>query len=72
MPERLARDLQTVAQSALTDSTIAAMRDLQVEVDGDILLLRGVVASFYHKQLAQELVRVAVGDVEMVNAIAVR
>jgi hypothetical protein len=71
MPDQLARDLQTKAQSALTESAVAALRDLQVERVGDALLLRGVVSSFYHKQLAQEMVRVVVGDVNLVNDIDV-
>ncbi len=72
MPDQLARDLQTKAQSALADCAVAALRDLQVEHVGDALLLRGVVSSFYHKQLAQEVVRLVVGDVALVNDIAVQ
>jgi len=72
MPDHLARDLQTKAQSALTESGVVALRDLQVEHVGDGLLLRGVVSSFYHKQLAQEMVRVVIGDVALVNDIDVR
>ena len=72
MPDQLARDLQAKAQSALAESAVAALRDLQVEHVGDALLLRGVVSSFYHKQLAQEMVRVVVGDAALVNEIDVR
>jgi hypothetical protein len=45
---------------------------LQVERDGDALLIRGQVSSFYHKQLAQEVVRHAAEGVELVNSIEVR
>jgi osmotically-inducible protein OsmY len=49
------------------------MRMLAVEVVEDALLLSGSVSSFYHKQMAQELVRTIVGrDVEVVNSIEVR
>ena len=54
MPDQLARDLQTKAQSALADSAVAALRNLQVEHVGEALLLRGVVSSFYHKQLRKK------------------
>ena len=46
--------------------------NLQVEHDGETLLMRGLVSSFYHKQLAQEVVRHAVEGVEVVNSIHVR
>ena len=49
------------------------MRMLTVEVADDMLVLSGSVSSFYHKQMAQELVRTIVGrDVEVINSIAVR
>jgi hypothetical protein len=49
------------------------MRMLAVEATEDALVLVGSVSSFYHKQMAQELVRTIVGrDVEVINSIAVR
>jgi hypothetical protein len=72
MPLVTATDAQTRAQLALSASPIYALRDLQVEHDGEMLLLRGIVSSFYHKQLAQEVVRHAVEGVEVVNSIHVR
>ncbi|HEX3997340.1 MAG TPA: BON domain-containing protein [Pirellulales bacterium] len=66
-----ASDLRTAAQAALTDGPIAALRGVRVEQAGNSLLLSGMVTSFYHKQLAQEQVRLAVGDVEIVNSIVV-
>jgi hypothetical protein len=64
-------DLRALAQSALAEAPIAALRELRVEQVGNSLLLSGMVTSFYHKQLAQEQVRLAVGDVEIVNSIIV-
>lgn len=65
-------DVQTRAQQALAASPVYALRDLLVEQQGDSLLLRGSVSSYYHKQLAQEVVRHAAAGVELVNSIAVR
>lgn len=65
--------LKPLAQSALADSRIFDMRLLAVEVSEDTLVLRGAVGSFYHKQMAQELVRAIVGrEVEVINSITVR
>lgn len=63
---------QPKAQDALSASPIYELRDLQVEVTEDGLLISGTVDTFYHKQLAQEAVRAAVGAVPMVNRIQVR
>jgi hypothetical protein len=67
-----AKDVQPRAQKALSGSPFYALRELQVEQDGDTLLIRGLVSSFYHKQLAQEVVRHAAEGVEVVNSIDVR
>lgn len=72
MPVLTAKDVQPCAQQALAASTVYALRDLQVEQHGDSLLIQGVVSSFYHKQLAQEVVRQAAEGVEVVNSIHVR
>lgn len=65
--------LRPLAQAALADSPIFDLRMLTVEVSEDSLVLSGSVSSFYHKQMAQELVRTVVGrEVEVVNSIAVR
>ena len=40
--------------------------------DGETLVLVGQVSSFYHKQLAQEIVRQHAEGVEVVNSIHVR
>jgi osmotically-inducible protein OsmY len=71
--QRPLNKLRPLAQAALADSPIFDMRMLTVEVAEDTLVLSGSVSSFYHKQMAQELVRTIVGrDVEVINSIAVR
>jgi len=59
------------ARAALTRSSIYMLRKLQIDRDGERLVLRGRVDSFYHKQLAQELVRPEVLGAEVVNALQV-
>lgn len=59
------------AQSALASSPVYALRDIRVLEDGDHLLLEGEVASFYHKQLAQEAVRAVARHAQLTNAISV-
>jgi osmotically-inducible protein OsmY len=58
-------------KEALERSAIADIRHLEVESDGERVLLSGIVGSFYHKQLAQELARYSVQGVEVANAISV-
>ena len=71
MPHMLLRNAAAQAKAALASSRIFDLRCLDVEQDGDSVVLRGCVNSFYHKQLAQELVRVALDGTEVVNAISV-
>jgi hypothetical protein len=72
MPVLTAKDVQQRAQKALAASPVFALRELQVDRDGEALLIRGLVTSFYHKQLAQEVVRHAAEGVEVINSIQVR
>jgi hypothetical protein len=72
MPLLSAKDVRQRAQEALAASPVYALRELQVSQDGDLLLIEGLVSSFYHKQLAQEVVRHAAEGVEVVNSIRVR
>jgi len=69
--EQRADDLRALAQSALADGGVTALREVRVDQVGNSLLLSGMVTSFYHKQLAQEQVRLAVGEIEIVNSIVV-
>jgi len=64
-------DFVAHAKEALERSAIEDIRHLEVEPDGDRVLLIGVVSSFYHKQLAQELVRNSVEGLEIANGIRV-
>jgi len=59
------------AQSALANSPIYELRDLQVEHRAGSLLISGAVSSFYHKQLAQEVVRSVCQGIDVINAIDV-
>ena len=70
----LSDTLQPRAQTALRRSPVCELRDLRVEKRDGALVISGVVSSFYHKQLAQELVRAICKDceVELVNLIRVR
>ena len=74
MVEVSARDAQPRAQTALANSPIYELRDLRVEQQNGALLICGVVSSFYHKQLAQEVVRAVCQElqIELVNSIRVR
>ncbi len=71
MAELSIKEIQPRAQSALDASPIYELRDLLVEQAGESLLISGRVTSFYHKQLAQEIVRTVVADVLVVNSIHV-
>ncbi len=66
-----ATGVEQLARSALASSPIYALRYLQVERYDNSLLISGQVDSFYHKQLAQEVVRAVAKDVRVVNSIDV-
>jgi hypothetical protein len=65
-------DVQPRAQMALASSPIYELRDLRVERREGMLVISGAVSSFYHKQLAQEVVRSVCRSIEVVNSIRVR
>jgi hypothetical protein len=71
MPETFITDVADRAQDALLRSRIFDLRRLSVEQEGEAVVLRGRVSSFYHMQLAQEIVRTAIDGAEVVNAIDV-
>jgi hypothetical protein len=71
MPVLAAKDVLAKAQLALSESTVYALRELVIRSEGDTLVLVGQVSSFYHKQLAQELVRQHAEGLEVVNTIHV-
>jgi hypothetical protein len=64
-------DTAARARHALSRSRIYDLRRLSVDQDGQAVVLRGRVSSFYHKQLAQEVVRNAIDGAEVINAIRV-
>ncbi len=71
--QRSVNEVKPLAQAALADSPIFDLRDLIVDEGDDALVLRGSVASFYHKQMAQEVVRAVAGrEVDVVNSIVVK
>jgi osmotically-inducible protein OsmY len=64
-------EVQSRAQTALASSPFYELRELQVEWRDDALLLSGCVSSFYHKQLAQEVVRSVCRDTDVINSVHV-
>ncbi len=74
MAEVMVGNLQPRAQAALANSPIYELRDLRVVQDDGALLISGTVSTFYHKQLAQEVVRALCDhfSIQVVNKIEVR
>ena len=65
------QDVLGQATKMLHESPFAALRELRVEQEGELVLLRGRVDSFFLKQLAQETVRSATRGIEMINEVHV-
>ena len=65
--------IQPRAQAALAASPFYELRELVVDSLGEVLVISGVVSSFYHKQVAQEVVRSVCQDheIEVDNRIRV-
>jgi len=55
----------------LASSPFYELRDLHVEGQEETLLISGCVSTFYHKQLAQEVVRSVCHGIEVINSIRV-
>jgi hypothetical protein len=64
-------DLQSRAQTALANSPFFELHELHVEQRESSLFISGTVSSFYHKQLAQEVVRTVCKGIEVTNSIQV-
>lgn len=64
--------IQPQVQAALAASAQLELRQVVVEQRGKALVLRGTVSSFYHKQLAQEVVKSVCKETKLINAIRVR
>ena len=71
MTQSLLTDAATQAKAVLRGSRIFDLRTLHVAQESECVVLRGSVDSFYHKQLAQEVVRGVAQGVEVVNTIHV-
>ena len=77
MSQASMRDVRPRAQTALGSSPVMELRELRVDQENSTLLISGSVSSFYHKQLAQEMVRTVClqckeVEIELVNSIHVR
>ena len=64
-------ELRNVVEGALSRSTAFAGRNLRFEVHEDGVVLRGVVRSYYHKQLVQESLRSVSGLSRITNELEV-
>ena len=64
-------DILTRARAVLSHSKVLRLRGLAVSSSEGQIILRGKVPLFYHKQLAQELIRSEIPDVMLVNEIQV-
>lgn len=59
------------AIAVLAQSSVAELRFLRVDENDEAIHLTGQVGSFYHKQLAQEAVRVVAGTRQVFNRVNV-
>jgi osmotically-inducible protein OsmY len=57
--------------SAITTSPYLARRQLRFETDGGRVILKGVVKTYFQKQMAQEVVRRVAGVEEVENCLEV-
>lgn len=57
--------------AALSNSGRSELRSLDVQICEDRLVISGRVGSFYVKQLAQEVLRPHVGEIQIVNQVRV-
>lgn len=64
-------DLERRAQTALANSPFYELREIRVELCDQSLVISGAVTSFYHKQLAQEVVRSVCEGIEVTNSVRV-
>ncbi len=67
----LAGDLAAKARLALLRSPVFPLRQLEVSQDGNRLVITGKVQTFYHKQIAQEVVRSVAKGLRVVNSVRV-
>lgn len=60
---------EEVAKAALAQTACFHGRNLSVDSEGELLVLRGVVKTVFQKELAYRAVRSAVGPLPIVNEI---
>ena len=63
--------IEPLAVSALRQSGISALQNLEVTAYGNRIIITGRVGSYYHKQLAQEAVIAVAKGREVINDIRV-
>jgi hypothetical protein len=71
MAQAFFTDVASLAKIVLGQSKIFDIRALDVDQEADSVVLRGSVDSFYHKQLAQEMIKTSLEGVEVINEIRV-
>ncbi len=64
-------DVAKAAEARLRTIPYSARRNVTCQCDDGVLILRGLLGSYYHKQLAQETVAGIGGVVQVVNEIEV-
>jgi hypothetical protein len=67
----LSADIHSRAQAALRNSPFYELRELRVDQRHEALVISGCVSSYYHKQLAQEVIRSVCRDTKVINKIRV-
>jgi osmotically-inducible protein OsmY len=68
----MAANVERAAQWRLEASAYAALRTVKCRFRQGMLVLKGSVPTYFHKQLAQEAIRAIPGVTEIVNDISVR
>lgn len=69
--ESTQHDVAQAVSLVLASSSVRDLRQIRVDRNDDQIQLSGTVRSFYHKQLAQEAVRLVVGGMQVVNRVDV-
>lgn len=64
-------DLKETVHVALTRTAVLAGKNLRFEVQEDSVVLRGIVRSYYQKQLVQESLRTVSGVSRITNELEV-
>jgi len=69
--ESTQHDVAQAVSLVLASSSVRDLRQIRVDRNDNQIQLSGTVRSFYHKQLAQEAVRLVVGGMQVVNRVDV-